>query len=131
VNVAPLIPALTDHEIPAILEAAYAAGACSAGYTVVRLPFSVKEVFSKWLEQYFPERKEKVLGRIRESQGRTLSHPEFGSRIRGVGVWAEHIAQVFRVSMIHSGMAQRRRPELSTAAFRRPAAGGQMELALD
>jgi DNA repair photolyase len=131
VNVAPLIPALNDHEIPAIIDAAYAAGACSAGYTVVRLPFSVKEVFAQWLEQYFPERKEKVLGRIRESQGRTLSHPEFGSRIHGVGVWAEHIAQVFRVSIIHSGMAERRRPELTTAAFRRPPRGGQMELALE
>jgi DNA repair photolyase len=131
VNVAPLIPALNDHEIPAIIEAAYAAGACSAGYTVVRLPFSVKQVFADWLEQYFPDRKEKVLGRIRESQGRTLSHPEFGSRMHGVGVWAEHIAQVFRVSLIHSGMAERRRPELSTGAFRRPLRGGQMELALD
>jgi DNA repair photolyase len=128
VNVAPLIPALNDHEIPAILDAAHAAGACSAGYTVVRLPFSVKDVFADWLERHYPERKEKVLGRIRESQGQTLSHPEFGSRMRGVGVWAEHIAQVFRVSMIHSGMAERSAPALSTAAFRRPTAGGQMEL---
>jgi DNA repair photolyase len=132
VNVAPMIPALNDHEMPAILEAAYAAGACSAGYTVVRLPFSVKEVFADWLEQYFPDRKEKVLGRIRESQGRTLSNPEFGKRITGVGVWAEHIEQVFRVSMIRCGMAERQRnkPELTTDAFRRPAVGGQLELDL-
>ena len=88
----------------------------------------MKDVFADWLERYFPERKEKVLGRIRESQGRTLSHPEFGKRIKGEGVWAEQIAQVFRVSMIHSGMAARSRPQVSTAAFRRPAAGGQMEL---
>jgi DNA repair photolyase len=130
VNVAPMIPALNDHEIPAILDAAYAAGACSAGYTVVRLPFSVKEVFADWLEQYFPDRKDKVLGRIRESQGRTLSNPEFGKRISGVGVWAEHIEQVFRVSMIRSGMAERRNPEVTTEAFRCPAAGGQLELRL-
>jgi len=130
VNVAPMIPALNDHEIPAILDAACAAGACAAGYTVVRLPFSVKEVFAAWLEQYFPERKEKVLGRIRESQGRTLSHPEFGSRIHGVGVWAEHIAQVFRVSLIHSGMASRKKPQISAAAFRRPAEKDQLEFDL-
>ena len=71
------------------------------------------------------------MGRIAESQGRTLSHPEFGKRMHGVGVWAEHIEQVFRVSMIKSGMAQRKKPEISAAAFRRPAAGGQMELDLD
>jgi DNA repair photolyase len=131
VNVAPMIPALNDHEIPAILDAVYAAGACSAGYTVVRLPFSVKEVFADWLEQHFPERKEKVLGRIRESQGRTLSHPEFGSRMHGVGVWADQIAQVFRVSLMHSGMSARKRPELRLDAFKRPAPGGQMELSLE
>jgi DNA repair photolyase len=132
VNVAPMIPALNDHEIPAILEAAYAAGASSAAYTVVRLPFSVKEVFADWLEQYFPDRKEKVLGRIREAQGRTLSNPEFGKRISGVGVWAEHIEQVFRVSMIRTGMAERKNQkfDVTTDAFRRPAAGGQLELGL-
>jgi DNA repair photolyase len=128
VNVAPLIPALTDHEIPAILDAAAAAGACSAGYTVVRLPFSVKEVFAQWLEQHFPEKKEKVLGRIRESQGRTLSHPQFGKRMHGVGVWAEHIEQIFRVSLVRSGIAARPKPEVGAAAFRRPAANGQLEL---
>lgn len=128
ISLAPVIPALNDHEIPAILDAASAAGACFASYTVVRLPFSVKDVFADWLELHFPEKKEKVLGRIRESQGGTLSHGEFGKRLSGVGVWAEQIAQIFRVSMIRSGMAAKSRPKLSVAAFRRPPVGGQMEL---
>ena len=128
VSLAPVIPALYDHEIPAILDAACAAGASFASYTVVRLPLSVKEVFSDWLEHHFPERKEKVLGRIRESQGETMSHGEFGKRLTGVGVWAEQIEQVFRVSLLRSGLAGRRKPEVSTAAFRRPPVGGQMEL---
>lgn len=127
-SLAPVIPALNDHEIPAIMEAACAAGAGFASYTVVRLPLSVKEVFADWLEQHFPDRKEKVLGRIRESQGETLSHGEFGKRLTGVGVWAEHIEQVFRVSLLRSGLAGKRKPQLSTAAFRRPQVGGQMEL---
>ncbi len=128
VNVAPIIPALTDHEVPAIMEAAVAAGAGFAGYTVVRLPFSVKEVFADWLAEHFPERKDKVLGRIRECQGETLSHGEFGKRLNGEGVWAEQIADVFRVSLLRSGLAGKRWPEGSTAAFRRPGQNVQLDL---
>ena len=128
VSVAPMIPGLNDSEIPAILEAAREAGAQFAGYTVVRLPFSVKEVFAAWLEVYFPGMKDKVLGRIEETQGRTLSHPEFGKRLKGVGVWSEQIAQIFKVSLKRAGMLHRR-PEVNAAAFRRPRErGGQMEL---
>jgi len=130
VSAAPVIPGLNDHELPAILDAAGAAGACTAFYTIVRLPFAVKDVFADWLAEHFPERKEKILGRIRESQGATLSHGEFGKRLRGVGVWADQIAQVFRVSMIRSGLAGRGMPEISAAAFRNPASTMQMELAL-
>jgi len=131
VSVAPIIPALNDHEIPAILQAAAEAGACFASYTVVRLPFSVKEVFSDWLDAHFPERKEKILGRIRETQGPTLSHGEFGKRLKGEGIWAEQIAQIFKVSMLRSGLAQRAWKKLSVAAFRRPMeTGGQMTLEL-
>ena len=131
VSLAPMIPGLNDHELPALMQAAADAGAVSASYTVVRLPFAVKQVFADWLEEHFPDRKEKVLGRIEECQGRTLSHPEFGKRLKGVGVWADQIAQVFRVSRERSGIARREHPKLSVAAFRRPRAEGpQMELAL-
>ena len=128
VSVAPMIPGLNDSEMPAIIKAAKEAGAGFAGYTVVRLPFSVKEVFAQWLEQHFPGMKEKVLNRIEETQGRTLSHPDFGKRLKGVGVWSEQIAQMYRVSLKRAGMLPRRL-ELTTNHFRRPRrADGQMEL---
>lgn len=127
VNIAPIIPGLNDSEVPAIMAAARDAGAVSAGYTVVRLPFSVKEVFALWLEEHFPLMKDKVLGRIEETQGRTLSHGEFGKRLHGVGVWADQIAQIFEVSKKRVKMPETRR-QLTAEHFRRPAVGGQMEL---
>jgi len=128
VSVAPIIPGLNDSEIPAILNAARDAGAQFAGYTVVRLPFSVKEVFAAWLEEHYPGMKDKVLNRIEETQGRTLSHPEFGKRLKGVGVWSDQIAQIFKVSLKRADMLHRR-PEVNAASFRRPREiGGQMEL---
>jgi len=127
VSIAPIIPGLNDSEIPAIMQAAKEAGAQFAGYTVVRLPFSVKDVFALWLEEHFPGMKDKVLGRIEETQGRTLSHGDFGKRLKGVGVWADQVAQMFKVSLKRAGMLHRR-PEVSAGHFRRPQVGGQMEL---
>lgn len=128
VSVAPIIPGLNDSEIPAILEAAKDAGAMFAGYTVVRLPFSVKEVFAAWLEQHYQGMREKILNRIEETQGRTLSHPEFGKRLKGVGVWSEQIQQIFKISLKRAGLIHRR-VEVTAANFRRPREiGGQMEL---
>jgi DNA repair photolyase len=129
VSVAPIIPGLNDSEVPAIIEAAKAAGAQFAGYTVVRLPFSVKDIFALWLEEHFPGMKDKVLGRIEETQGPTLSHKEFGRRLKGEGVWAGQVEQLFKVSLKRAGLLHRR-PQVSTAHFRRPQSGGQMELAL-
>lgn len=120
VMVAPVIPALTDHELPAILKAAAAAGARHAGYTILRLPYAVKELFDQWLAQHFPDRREKVLNRIRELRGGRLNDPRFGSRMRGEGVYAGQIASLFDVTARKTGFLGRR-PELSTAAFRRPA----------
>lgn len=128
VSLAPMIPGLNDHEMPSILQAAADVGAMTAFYSVVRLPFGVKEVFADWLATHFPQRKEKILGRIRESQGQTMSNPEFGKRLRGVGVWSEHLAQMFRVGMLRSGLAQMERPKLSGAAFRRPGREEQLEM---
>lgn len=128
VLVAPIIPAINDSDIPAVLEAAAEAGARFAGYTVVRLPFSVKEVFKTWLEEHFPDRQDKVIGRIESCQGRTLSHPEFGRRMRGEGIWAEQIKQFFQVAKKRAGIGDHRF-ELSAADFRRPQdEQGQMEL---
>jgi DNA repair photolyase len=128
VSMAPIIPAINDEEIPAILQAAHDAGASFVGTTIVRLPHSVKDVFITWLEQHFPERKDKVLGRIRAMQGETYSHRDFGTRLKGEGIWAEQIHALVRVAKKRAGFTDSR-PVLSTAAFRRPREiDGQMEL---
>lgn len=127
VNVAPVVPGLTDHELPAILQAAAEAGAGFAGYTVLRLPYAVKELFAEWLEQHFPDRRDKVLNRVRELRGGRLNDPRFGSRLRGEGIWAEQLRAVFRVARERAGIPAQR-PPLSTAAFRRPETGDQLAL---
>lgn len=128
VSMAPIIPAINDEEIPAILQAAAEAGAQFVGSTIVRLPHSVKDIFATWLDQHFPQRKDKVLGRIRAMQGPTLSHHDFGTRLKGEGIWAQQIRQLTLASMKRVGLPPGR-PEVSTAAFRRPREiGGQMEL---
>jgi DNA repair photolyase len=119
VMVAPVIPGLTDHEMPAILAAAAAAGATSAGYVTLRLPHGVGPLFEQWLEQHFPERKEKVLGRIRELRGGKLNDPRFATRMRGEGVFADLIADVFALGCRKAGFSGQRM-KLSSAAFRRP-----------
>src|SRR5262249_39697823 len=87
--VAPVIPGLTDHEAPAILEAVRDAGALTAGYVTLRLPFAVKDLFIDWLARHFPERKERVLGRLRGVRGGKLNDSTFGRRMRGQGEWAD------------------------------------------
>jgi len=125
VMVAPIVPGLTDHEIPKILEAAAGAGAGFAGRVVLRLPHGVKELFSEWLERHFPERREKVLNRLRALHGGRLYDSGFGHRQRGEGVFADQIGLLFDASRRRAGLAARG-PQLSTAAFRRP--GAQREL---
>jgi DNA repair photolyase len=119
VNVAPVIPGINDHEIPRILDAAAAAGAGWAGYLILRLPYGVKEIVERWLEDHFPERKAKVLSRIRQVRDGKLNDPRFRHRMRGEGPFAEQIRTLFEASRRRSGLASRG-PELSTGAFRRP-----------
>ncbi len=126
VMVAPVVPAITDHEMPKILEAAAAAGATSAGYVVLRLPGAVAGLFEEWVERHFPDRKEKVLNRVRDLRGGRLYDARFGSRMRGEGLFADQIRTTFETFKRRYGLDQPR-PELSTAAFRRP---GQLQLAL-
>ncbi|HEX3816757.1 MAG TPA: PA0069 family radical SAM protein [Chthoniobacterales bacterium] len=119
VMVAPIIPGLTDHEAPAILQACAEAGAQWAGYTVVRLPFAVAPLFERWLEEHFPDRKEKILGRIRHLRGgEKLNDPQFKSRMVGEGIFAEQIRALFEAGCKRAGIGER--VHLSTAAFRRP-----------
>lgn len=118
VLVAPVIPGLTDHELPSIIEACAKAGASFAGYVMLRLPFAVAPLFEQWLERHVPDRKEKVLKRIREIRGGKLNDPHFGSRMKGEGIFAEQISAFFSLACRKAGFADR--PSLSTAAFRRP-----------
>jgi DNA repair photolyase len=126
VNVAPVIPGLTDHEMPQILKAAAQAGAHSAGFTVLRLPHANAPLFEKWLETHFPDRKDKVLNRIKAMRGGKLYGAQWGKRMRGEGIFAEQIAAMFDVACRKAGFAGDRY-ELSIAAFRRPS-GVQLSL---
>jgi DNA repair photolyase len=119
VLVAPVIPGLTDHEIPSIIQAVAAAGARHAGFVMLRLPYAVAIIFEQWLAQHFPERKERVLGRIREMRGGRLNDSRFGKRMRGEGPLADAIKKVFALACRRAGIVGRG-PELSPDAFRRP-----------
>jgi len=118
VMVAPVIPAITDHEMPAILRAARDAGATSAGFVVLRLPYAVAPLFERWLEERFPDRKEKVLNRIRDMRDGKLYDSKWKVRGRGKGVFAEQIAAIFDVTTRKLGFNERSM-ELSTEHFRR------------
>src|SRR5437870_8632975 len=124
VMVAPIIPGLTDHDVPKILDTCAKAGAQFAGYTVIRLPWAVAPLFEHWLEEHFPERKEKVLGRIRHLRGNRLNNSQWHTRMTGEGIFAEQIASMFTVSCRRNRMLAR--PKLSCASFRRP--GAQLSL---
>ncbi|MEA3147515.1 MAG: hypothetical protein QOI53_3096 [Verrucomicrobiota bacterium] len=128
VNVAPIIPGINDHEIPTITAAAAKAGAQFASYTIIRLPLTVAPVFVAWLENHFPERQEKVLGRIRSMRNGKLNNTDFGSRMRGEGPFAQQIDHMFQVSCRRADL-NRTRTDLSTAAFRR-VLPNQLDLAL-
>jgi DNA repair photolyase len=125
---APIIPTLNDHEIPAILSAAAQAGACGAGYVMLRLPFAVAGLFEQWLERHVPTQKDKVLGRIRQVRGGKLNDPRFGERMSGEGIIAEQIEALFEMGCRRAGIPDSK-AELSTAAFRRP--GGTQGLLFD
>ncbi len=125
VMMAPVIPGLNDHELPAVLAAAAKAGARCAGYVLLRLPHGLGPLFEQWLQQHYPERRDKVLSRLRETRGGTIYDSRFGARMSGQGALAEQIAALFALGCRRAGLA-RRMPPLSTAAFRRP--GGTQRL---
>ena len=124
VMVAPIIPGLTDHEVPGIVEACAKAGAQFAGYTIVRLPWAIAPLFEHWLDEHFPEKKQKVLERIRHIRGGKMNDPRWGLRTKGEGIFAEQIRSMFQVACRRYGIGAH--SELSTAAFRRVTP--QMEL---
>jgi DNA repair photolyase len=121
VMMAPIIPGLTEPEIPSVLTAAARAGAQGAGYTVLRLPYQVAPLFEAWLETHFPQRKEKVLNRIRAIRGGRLNDPRFGSRMHGEGFYADEIERLFKLARRRAGLVGRSF-ELSADGFRVPGA---------
>jgi DNA repair photolyase len=127
VNVAPVIPGLNDKEIPAILAAAKEHGASSAWMGFVRLPHGVKELFDDWLARHRPGERAKVLERLRAMRGGKLNETRFHTRFTGEGAYAEQVQRLFDVHCKRLGLADDDH-ELSTAHFRRPAQGGQLEL---
>lgn len=119
VLVAPIIPGLNDHEAPAVLSAAREAGAHAAGYQLLRLPGAVLPVFDAWLAAHLPDRRERILARIRETRGGQLNDAEFDRRMRGQGPYAEQIAATFRVVARKLGL-DRSLPPPDTTRFRPP-----------
>jgi DNA repair photolyase len=123
VMIGPVIPGLNDAEIPRILEAAARAGAQSASWVLVRLAKPLDTLFERWLADHYPERRERVLARIRDTREGKMNDSRFGIRQRGHGEYAEQIAALFAVAARKHGLDRRLSP-LETAAFRRPARTG-------
>ncbi|MFN4091170.1 MAG: PA0069 family radical SAM protein, partial [Alphaproteobacteria bacterium] len=123
VNVAPLIPGLNDHEMEAILQAAAAAGACKAGYILLRLPLEIKNLFREWLDAHVPDRAARVLSLVRQTRGGALYRDRFGERMRGEGPIADLIERRFRVACARLGL-DKRDYVLETSRFARPPAPG-------
>jgi DNA repair photolyase len=128
VMVAPIVPFLTDAGIEKSLEAAAAAGARYAAYTLLRLPWELRELFKDWLAHNYPLKAEHVMSRVREMRGGRENDPNFGSRHRGTGLLAKLLAQRFEIACKRLGLNQDERAPLETALFRPPSADGQMDL---
>ena len=128
VNVAPIIPGLTDSEIPAILKRAAENGATGAYWVMLRLPYAVKEIFAEWIRREYPDRADKILNRIKDVRSGKINETEFGKRMRGSGEIAESIKQLFDISCEKFGLTKRHWP-LSVDKFDN-GSNVQMELML-
>ncbi|AJP71432.1 PA0069 family radical SAM protein [Sphingomonas hengshuiensis] len=126
VSLSPVIPAITDHEMEHILERAAAAGARAAFFLPVRLPHEVAPLFRAWLDTHFPDRASKVMAIVQSLRGGKDNDPEFFSRMRGQGPWAELLRTRFQIACRRYGL-DGERIRLRTDLFRRPA-GAQGEL---
>jgi DNA repair photolyase len=122
VLVAPVIPFLNDKDMEAVLEAVADAGAKMAGYTVLRLPWELKGLFKNWLEQHAPLKAARIMARIRDMRGGRENDPEFGSRMKGEGQYAELLHSRFRVACKRLGLNADKRFRLDAGKFRRPQA---------
>ena len=117
--VSPVVPALTDHELEAILKACHSAGAMAASSIVLRLPREVATLFRDWVAEVYPDRAARIMGRVRELHGGKDYDPEFGTRMSGQGEWAAMMKQRFRLATRKLGL-DRSLPELRTDLFAKP-----------
>ncbi len=120
VMVAPVVPGLTDEELPAIIEAAANRGAIRAGYILLRLPGPVGPLFEEWLDRSFPERKDRVIRRIKDIRSGKLNDPRFGHRMRGEGVWADTLRTLFQMTCRKHKMNQPIQPLRTDRFIRHP-----------
>jgi DNA repair photolyase len=127
VMAAPVVPFLTDSAIEQILEAAREAGALSAGYVLMRLPYEVKDLFKDWLMHHYPLKAHHVMSRMKQMRGGRENDPEFGTRMRGGGELADLLKMRFDKACKRLGLNERRQA-IDTAQFRRPRLDGQMDL---
>jgi DNA repair photolyase len=131
VMAAPMIPAVNDSELEAILERSAAAGATRAGYSLLRLPHEVKDLFREWLQTHMPDRAQHVMSLIREARGGRDNDPDFGRRMRGTGAWARLLSDRFRLAVRRLGLRSDREVTLRTDLFRPPRkVTSQLELGL-
>ena len=128
VNVAPVIPQLTDHELETILEAAAGAGARYAGYTLLRLPLEVSPLFREWLDAHYPMRAAHVMSIVRQIRGGRDNDPRFGARMHGQGEFAALVRNRFRIACRRYGLNVERDVPLDTTRFRPPRDSAQLEL---
>ncbi len=129
VMTAPIIPGLNDEGVPEILQQAADHGATGAGYTLLRLPWSVEPVFLEWLDREFPSKKARVIQRLKDLREGELYQSDFGKRMTGQGIWADTFKKMFSLGMRRSGLINRERTPLNTEAFR-PPGGKQLNLTL-
>jgi DNA repair photolyase len=127
VMVAPVIPFLTDAELEQVLQAAHEHGARGAGYTLLRLPYELKDLFKDWLATHYPLKAEHVMSRLREMRGGRENDPRFGSRFRGNGLFADLLKQRFRVACERLGF-NHASVSLEVERFKPPSRHGQMDL---
>jgi DNA repair photolyase len=121
VMVAPVIPAITDHEMEAILTAAAGAGASSAGYVLLRLPHEIKQLFREWLAEYHPDRAKHVMSLIQQARGGKDYDSRFGHRLRGTGPYADLLRTRFELATRKLGLSgSGERHRLETGLFRPP-----------
>lgn len=128
VMTAPVIPGLNDEEVPVLLDAAREAGAMSAGYVLLRLPFAVRPIFENWVTEHYPDKAERILARIRATRDGRMNDSTWGQRMRGVGQYAEQIEQTFKVFRKKLGL-EGPLPELDCGKFQPPQpTSGQLRL---